>query len=280
MTARRIAAALALAAVALAAWLLVDGVGEPDSRGASVTEFTVDAEAIDSALPVKVVVPAESGRRPPLLVFLHGRGGDEGSAVNDELFAALDELGPRAPIVAFPRGGEASFWHDRADGDWGAYVTDDVIPQVTERFGADRRRVAIGGISMGGFGALDIARLTPGRFCAAGGHSAAIWETAGETAAGAFDDAEDFAGHDLVAAAREDPTAFAAQSIWLDAGTEDPFVPGIDALAAALRDAGAPLTERRWPGGHDGDYWRRHWDEYLRFYARELRRCGNRAGAG
>jgi S-formylglutathione hydrolase FrmB len=28
-----------------------------------------------------------------------------------------------------------------------------VIPEVTERFGTDRKRVAVGGISMGGFGA-------------------------------------------------------------------------------------------------------------------------------
>jgi S-formylglutathione hydrolase FrmB len=49
-----------------------------------------------------------------------------------------------------------------------------VIPQVTRRFGTDRRRVAIGGISMGGFGAYDLARLNPGRFCAVGGHSPAL----------------------------------------------------------------------------------------------------------
>ena len=30
-----------------------------------------------------------------------------------------DDSEPRAPIVAFPDGGGDSYWHDRADGDWG-----------------------------------------------------------------------------------------------------------------------------------------------------------------
>jgi S-formylglutathione hydrolase FrmB len=49
---------------------------------------------------------------------------------------------------------------------------------------------------VGGFGAYDLARLNPGRFCAVGGHSPALWRSGGETAPGAVDDAEDFARHD------------------------------------------------------------------------------------
>ena len=45
---------------------------------------------------------------------------------------------------------------------------------------------------MGGFGALDLALEHPGRFCAVGGHSAALWQRAGATAPGAFDNANDF----------------------------------------------------------------------------------------
>jgi hypothetical protein len=33
------------------------------------------------------------------------------------------------------------------------------------------------------------------------------------------------------------------------------------------------IAMRRWPGGHDGDCWDAHWRDYLRFYARGLRRC-------
>jgi hypothetical protein len=83
---------------------------------------------------------------------------------------------PHAPDIAFPYG-DQSYWHNRADGAWGSYVLDEVIPKALTVLNADPRRVAIGGISMGGFGAYALARLEPGRFCAVGGHSAAISPT-------------------------------------------------------------------------------------------------------
>jgi S-formylglutathione hydrolase FrmB len=260
-----------MVAVAVAVWAVVRGAGElgdADTRGARVSHLTIDSEAVGEQLPVALVQPAGSeGDKRPLLVFLHGKGANEDSFLNDEMFAALAHLGRRAPIVAFPYGGDHSYWHDRADGDWGSYVTDEVIPEAVERSDADPDRVAIGGISMGGFGAYDLARSQPGTFCAVGGHSPALWEDGSATAPGAFDDAEDFARNDVVGAAQTDPASLAGQPIWLDAGDEDPFQPGDAAFAAALQAGGAPLSSKTWPGGHDDDYWNAHWDEYLRFYA-------------
>jgi S-formylglutathione hydrolase FrmB len=259
-----VAVVLALAAPACGG---DDAADVPD--GLRVEAMTVASRAVDRDMPVKVVLPEGEARDRPLLVFLHGRGNDESSSLRDPLFDALEQLGPDAPVVAFPDGADDKYWHDRASGDWGTYVVDEVIPQVARRFGADARRVAIGGISMGGFGALHLARLHPDRFCAAGGHSPALWRTSGETAPGAFDDAEDFARHDVVASA----PALRGVRLWMDTGDADPFRPGIDAFAAALRAAGARATIHVWPGGHDRDYWDAHWPAYLRFYARALADC-------
>jgi S-formylglutathione hydrolase FrmB len=269
---RRAVALLALTAVAVAVWLVARG-GSADERGAKVEEITVESEAVGEELPVAIVTPEDAAEDAPLLVFLHGRDGNEESGLVDEMFAALDELGDRAPIVAFPYGGEASYWHDRGDGSWGTYVLDEVIPQAAEASGADPKRVAVGGISMGGYGSYNLAAEAPGRFCAVGGHAPAIWQTAGETAAGAFDDAEDFAEHDVIAAVAQRPEAFTGQPLWLDSGTEDPFIPGDDALIAALEAAGADLTTSHEPGGHESDYWNGRWDDYLRFYVQALAEC-------
>ena len=154
---------------------------------------------------------------------------------------------------------------------WGRYVTREVIPELVRRFGADPHRVAIGGISMGGFGAYDIARLNPGRFCAVGGHSPALWRTGGETAAGAFDDADDFARHDVVGEARANPAEYGKTRLWVDAGASDPFQPGVKALQGAL--GGRVSAHTTWPGGHEDDYWNAHWPSYARFYARALAAC-------
>ena len=99
-------------------------------------------------------------------------------------FSALDRLGARAPAVVFPSGGVSSDPHARGDGDWARYVLDEVIPQAIRRLHADPQRIAIGGISMGGYGAYAIAHLRRRSFCAVGGHSAALWLRAGDSAGG------------------------------------------------------------------------------------------------
>jgi S-formylglutathione hydrolase FrmB len=272
---RLVAAGIAIAAVILASIVIRDVLRhDVDPRGARVADVVIDSKAVGEQLHTSVVVPSGAGdRRLPLLVFLHGRGANENTLLDQAMFDALRRLGRKAPIVAFPDGGDHSYWHDRGDGAWGRYVTDEVIPAVARRFHTSRNRVAVGGISMGGFGAYDLARLHPGLFCSVGGHSPALWQSAGETAEGAFDDAADFARHDVIAAATSQPGPFTGQPIWLDAGDEDPFRSGDDAFVSALRNQGAPLTVRTWPGGHEDAYWDSHWGAYLGFYARTLAMC-------
>ncbi len=281
------AAAIAAAVAVLAgvAWFFF-GAGT-DTRGAEVMRFEVESEAVPGKHPAVAVIPgdpATNGKRG-LLMFLHGRNGDSGSFAQDAAFlAALAKVNERtrgrAPIVVFPDGGDSSYWHDRSSGDWGRYLIDEVIPQAAERTGADPSRVVVGGISMGGFGALNLAQRNPGRFCGAGGHSPALFRSAGETPQGAFDDAPDFERNDVIGTARRDPSGFAGAPIWLDAGREDFFHPTTAELTDVLDGSGADLTARlEWPGGHDDSYWDAHWAQYLGFYTAALRDC-TAAGTG
>jgi S-formylglutathione hydrolase FrmB len=266
----------ALAVVGVVAWRLIDDALSPDTSGASIAHLTIKSKAVGRGLPVTVVVPRDgaAGKRRPMLVFLHGRGGTEDSELSDQFFAALAKAGNRAPIVAFPYGGDHSYWHNRASGDWANYVVDEVIPQVAHRYDADPDRVAIGGISMGGFGAFDLALHYPGRFCAVGGHSPALWQTGAQTAPGAFDDEADFERNDVIGAAASNPAPFTSQPVWVDAGSDDPFQPWDQIFADELRSDGADATIRLdRPGGHDSDYWNAHWGEYMRFYANALAAC-------
>lgn len=276
---KRLAVTLAaIAALGALVWagLNLSRIWEIDTHGAKVTETSIQSTAVPGEHPVSVVVPEGTGAdERGMLVFLHGRNGDTGSTTDDEeFFEALKSQGDRAPVVVFPDGGEGSYWHDRESGAWGSYVVDEVIPQMAGKFGADPDRVAIGGISMGGFGALNLAIKNPGRFCAAAGHSPALFLSGGESAPRAFDDAEDFAENDVLAAAADDPDALSAQPVFLDAGRNDPFVPGVTQLAESLESAGTEATVKLdWRGGHDEKYWNAHWDEYMRFYANALADC-------
>jgi S-formylglutathione hydrolase FrmB len=277
------AALVVLAAIAVSELLLDSRTGPSATSGARVIDYEVESDLIGETLPVKVVVPrgARDGRRS-LLVFLHGRGEDEESYLDEEMFRALARQGGRAPVVAFPQGGAESYWHDRADGGaWGSYVLEELLPALVGRFEIEPERIAIGGISMGGFGAFDIARQEPFRlrsgrlatFCTVGGHSPAIWEQASDAAAGAFDDASDFERHDLISLLGQAGSPLADKPYWLDVGDEDPFREADEALAEALDTGGAEGTPYIGEGGHESSYWNSNWRRYMDFYARALKRC-------
>ncbi|HKF81585.1 MAG TPA: alpha/beta hydrolase-fold protein [Solirubrobacterales bacterium] len=279
MTSRRARALIVLAVIATAAvyLALTATVFAPaDQHGARVEQINVRSQAVGRELGVNVVVPAKTKPRGerPLLVFLHGRGGSDGTFVgNEAVYEGLAKLGRNAPIVAFPDGGDHGYWHDRREGDWGRYVMREVIPTVERRFGTDPNLVAIGGISMGGFGAYDLALLHPRRFCAVGGHSPALWFEGGETAPGAFDNAADFNRNDVVGMVRDNPDAFAGMRVWNDYGDADPFRAYDEGFVDYLRADDANLSAHSSSGGHDNGYWNRHWAAYLRFYANALASC-------
>jgi len=116
-------------------------------------------------------------------------------------------------------------------------------------------RVAIGGISMGGYGAL-LAASRDRRFCAVGVMSPALWLEPGETAPGAFDNAADYERNDVFKLEPPRP-------LWIALGASDPFH---DAALAYARRAG--ITAHVSPGGHDSGFWDAHIATLLRFVAR------------
>ena len=247
--------------------------GGRNTHGARVLHVELRSRYVGRTLEQALVVPRGGSRGRPLLVLLHWRGGSPDRLLSGRLFAALARLGPRAPAILLPSGGGSSFFHDRRSGRWAQYVVDEAIPAALRRLHADPRRVAIGGTSMGGFGALDIARLDPGRFCAVGGHSAALFASARQAMPGAFDGASDFGRNDLLGMARGGTSPYGRTPIWLDVGASDRFRAADVLFASALRADGARVTTQVWPGKHSSTYWRSHMGDYLRFYANALARC-------
>ena len=218
---RRVLAVAALGLIALGGWMVVrDRLrGYSSTRGARIEHVTLHSRLLRRDLHEVVVTPRRHSH--VLLVFLHGRSSPPSSNLTQQLFDTLHDLGPRAPVVLLADGGDHSYWHDRADGPWGTSLLREVIPDGVRRSHA--RAVAIGGISMGGFGALDVARLAPRRFCAVGAHSAALWFGGADTPSGAFDDAQDFARHDVIRFARA--RGLYRSPVWIDVGRES-VLPG------------------------------------------------------
>ena len=226
-----------------------DGPRYHSTRGARIVHFTLHSRLTHRGLHEALVVPKRHGRW--LLVLLHGKDGSPSQFMSQPFFDTLATLGRRAPDVLLLDGGDDSYWHNRADGAWGSMVLREAIPAGIARTHA--RRIAIGGISMGGYGAL----LAGSRhsFCAVGVQSPALWLGPGETAPGAFDDAQDYERNDVFKLRPPHP-------LWVDVGASDPFHDA--ALAYARR---ARVHAHVWPGGHDASFWDAHTPPFLRFFA-------------
>ena len=233
-----------------AAVLLLSACGGPgysSTRGARIARETESGNLVHQDLHPIEVVPRIHGRWE--LVLLHGRGAGPEQFLSQPFFDTLAALGKRAPIVFLLDGGDHSYWHNRADGDWGLVVQQAETPLRSDW------PVAIGGISMGGYGAL-LASARSLHFCATAVMSPALWTSAGATAPGAFDDAEDYAKNDVFKLLKP------PSPLWIAIGTSDPFH---DATLTYARQAG--VTAHVSPGGHDSTFWNAHIGALLRFAA-------------
>jgi pimeloyl-ACP methyl ester carboxylesterase len=205
----------------------------------------------------------KASKAAPLVVVLHGRGGDADTAFDD--LHLQDHVRRTGLAVASVDGGDL-YWHRRRSGaDPGAVVTDDLLPLLRDQTGY-AGRVAFLGWSMGGYGSLLLAsRLGPRVVGAVVAESAALWTEPGASAPGAFDDREDFEAHDVFAPART--RVLARIPVRLDCGGGDPFVAANRAFARRLPSAHLTVDT----GGHNTGYWRDHAAAQLDWVAATLK---------
>ena len=230
---------------------------------------------VGKVLPYGVVLPPRYGLfttrrlRYPVLYLLHGWSGHYDSWSKQT--ALLDYANDHQVIIITPEGGN-SWYIDSATVPsdlYEAYVISELVADVDGRFRtiADRRGRSIGGVSMGGYGALKFGFKYPEKFSAVASLSGALDaaqrnDDPSITQALGLPDSPARKSNDLFKLAREFPSERQAllPYVYLDCGTEDPWL-------ASNRDFSSILLERKMvheyrevPGNH---IWR-HWDRQLR----------------
>lgn len=122
---------------------------------------------VDETLqPYRLFIPsAYDGSQPvPLLIALHGMGGDENSMFDGYEGRLKQEAEKRGILVAAPKGrNPASMYRDTAEKD-----VLDVLAEVRRDYRIDPRRIFLMGHSMGAYGTWSIAVNHPDLFTALG----------------------------------------------------------------------------------------------------------------
>jgi putative tributyrin esterase len=234
----------------------------------NVGTIDMQSRALDFRVTYSILLPEPDVVGPgpyPVLVQLHGKS-DAHTAwlYKSNLVRHVKQL---PLIVILPDGGNY-FWCDLTPAArYETFIMQDLWSHVTAMFPVRKdSRWAIGGLSMGGFGALRLGLKYPDRFCSIYAHSSYIptqddlltWPDPPSTQVRADMDCYELAG-------KIDPATLPRLSF--DCGVDDDLIEHNRRFDALLTKLKLPHTYAEYPGGHDWDYWDRHVRSALRQHA-------------
>ena len=181
---------------------------------------------------------AAPGTPLPLVVMLHGYGGNHTNALSGmrpwEAVALVVDGQPLPPMAMVTVDGGGGYWNPHPGDDPMEMVISELIPMCQRmNLGRSPQKIGTMGVSMGGYGAILLAEKYPDLIGAVAAISPAIWTSYEEAQAanpGAYASAADFAEDDAVTHV----DALSATPVRVASGNDDPFHPGVVALAQAL----------------------------------------------
>jgi S-formylglutathione hydrolase FrmB len=237
------------------------------------------SRSLEKASSIDIVFPEGPDVSRPWSVFylLHGLSDDHTiwmRRTSVERYVAGLPL-----VVVMPDGGRG--WYTNAAQGF-AYEDDlikDVIGMVdrTLPVKVERSGRAIGGLSMGGYGAVKLGLKHPDMFASVNSHSGALGFLRPEPGQQSLGAEFDRIFGKSPADGPEDPFAIVRQidhgripQLLIDCGTEDSLLDQNRAFHRHLDALHVAHLYHEFPGGHDWAYWDKHVQEAVAFHARNL----------
>ncbi len=243
-------------------------------------ELTYFSRALGKQTGVNIILPEGDDKIGPFPVFylLHGLSDDHTMWMRRSSIERYVETLPL--IVVMPDGGRG-FYTDAIDGF--AYETAialELVAFVDKNFSAraERNGRALGGLSMGGYGALKLALRFPDQFCSAVSHSGAVafghkplteensWNREWRRVFGL----DPVGGPNDIFALAENIDRAKLPALRFDCGVDDFLIEDNRALHQHLDELQIAHEYEEFPGGHEWGYWDRHVQEAIRFHAKNL----------
>lgn len=231
---------------------------------------SLDSRAMKAPIPWTAALPPAYRRSEPVPLLL-ALPGVNGGATDFVTQTGLPGYATAAGIdVAMVSSGDvgSTYYHPRRNGtSYLAFLLDELVPMIERRFavGGARKRRAVYGLSMGGFGALLVAQQRPDLVGAAVGSSPAVFSSYHAAVTGhpdTFDSDADWRHWGLWDAV----AGMGAMPVRIDCGDADPFAPTAQALLGRIPNAVGAISS----GCHDTGFWRRHAPVQLGFIADRL----------
>lgn len=250
----------------------------PTISGAQIESRTFHSDALGRDMPYEVFLPPgyDSQRlRYGVVYMLHGMSGNHKEWELYGVFEVAERMmlsGEIEPFLVVLPQGDIGYWVDHANGGpaWGRYMAQDVVSEIDSRYRtvarADHR--AIGGLSMGADGALQLSLNYPGEFGAVQADSPVLRPY--RIAAPYYGDQAYWEAHYPVTLVASHPALARAIAISIDVGDADPWRGNAEAFHDELTSLGITHSWHEWPGGHSGPYWATHLPDYLRFYGSDV----------
>jgi enterochelin esterase-like enzyme len=279
-------AALVLAVLASASAPL--GTSAASSQG-SVVVRSLWSRALHRSVRTLVYLPPSyrpGGPRLPTLYLLHGTPGTPDGlfalGVPERLDSLIDAGGAPAMIVVAPSGGRRpesdTEWDDSvadAGARWGTFVTRDLVNAIDNDYATKpgRRSRAIAGISMGGYGAINLALGHSDRFGIAASWSGYFVSNTPDVD-GPQGSSTWRARSPLLSVAQRAPTLRrqpVATSFY--SGRADRFFAENVSFSETLTRLGIPHRFRAVAGGHDASVWRAQLTTELAWIGQEFQRA-------
>ncbi|UWZ84937.1 alpha/beta hydrolase [Occallatibacter riparius] len=237
--------------------------------GVQMQDVTFGSAALRRDITYRVYVPAQvqQGRKLPVIYLLHGGGGGFRDWSN---YSDVGAYASRGYVLVMPDGG-SSYWVNAAEGAkerYGDFLTQDLIADVEQRFpvATDRASRAVVGVSMGGYGAVELALRRPELFAFAGGISPALdvpsrkfswrrWSQSKrfEQVFGADGSETRRAADPFVQVKTADPAK--TPYLYITAGEQEPMLEPIRRFAGILQRRVFASEFHAKPGGHDWVEW-------------------------
>lgn len=244
----------------------------------SLVHVSFFSNILQKCVQMNVVIPDKGGGPFPVYYLLHGLSDDYSIW---QRRTSIERHVEGLPLIVVMPDGYRGFYTDAHEGPaYGTYLMQDVIGYTDRVFPtiAKRSGRCIGGLSMGGYGALRLALAHPGMFVSANSHSGAC--QAGHKVDAILKDPEfrrvfgpspRGSQHDLYAlAAKLKRERTRVPRLRIDCGAEDFLIHDNRKFHGHLVRLGIQHEYAEYPGGHDWGYWDLHVREALTFHCRAL----------